>query len=78
MVPMDQTDQELVRELLVPTRRLNMARVCRMLRLERARRTVCGACGATAWFVPQHDRYFHADGSDNQRCWIAYSRGEVL
>lgn len=71
------TDDALIRELLIPTRRLNVARLRRALRAERARRAVCGACGRAAWFVPQADRFFHADGSENRTCWLAYSRGEV-
>lgn len=71
------TDDALIRELLIPTRRLNVARLRRALRVERARQSVCGACGAPAWFVPQADRFLHADGSDNRLCWAAYSRGEV-
>lgn len=71
------SDEALVRDLLRPTGRLNRRRVLAALRVERARHSVCGACGAPAWLVPQPDRYFHADGSDNDACWLTYSRGEV-
>lgn len=71
------SDEDLVRGLKCPTGRLNTWRVLAALRVERARHSVCGACGAPAWLVPQPDRYFHADGSDNGACWLAYTRGEV-
>ncbi|SIA66127.1 Uncharacterised protein [Mycobacteroides abscessus subsp. abscessus] len=71
------TDDALIRELLIPTRRLNVARLRRALRVERARQSICRACGRPAWYVPRPDRFFHADGSDNRTCWLAYSRGEV-
>lgn len=71
------TDEALVRALKRPTGRLNTWRVLAALRVERARYGTCGACGAPAWYVPQPDRFFHADGSDNDPCWLAYSRGEV-
>ncbi|SHU27990.1 Uncharacterised protein [Mycobacteroides abscessus subsp. abscessus] len=71
------TDEALVRALKRPTGRLNTRRVLAALHVERARQSVCEACGRAAWYVPRPDRFFHADGSDNRTCWLAYSRGEV-
>lgn len=38
---------------------------------------VCPACGAKAVYSPPIDRYLHADGSANDRCWVRTVRGDT-
>lgn len=37
----------------------------------------CPACSADSSYFRELDRYVHYDGSDNQACWRAISRGEA-
>ncbi|QJS13219.1 hypothetical protein HKX69_30035 [Streptomyces argyrophyllae] len=37
----------------------------------------CPVCKADVVYVRCLDRYVHEDGSDNRKCWLAVSRGEV-
>lgn len=38
----------------------------------------CPACGAQAHYLPQMDRYYHDDGSDNRKCFVDLHRGKRL
>lgn len=37
----------------------------------------CPACSAPSHYLAELDRYAHADGSANQPCWLAISRGDL-
>ncbi|MCT2282371.1 hypothetical protein M3G91_32715 [Micromonospora chalcea] len=37
----------------------------------------CPACSAPSHYITELDRYAHADGSDNQPCWLAITRGQT-
>jgi predicted GIY-YIG superfamily endonuclease len=38
----------------------------------------CPACDKPAIYSRARDRCFHRDGSGNERCWLAITRGEVV
>jgi hypothetical protein len=37
----------------------------------------CPVCKTEVVYSRSLDRYVHYDGSDNRKCWLAVSRGEV-
>ena len=36
---------------------------------------VCPCCGVPAYYAADLDRWVHADGSANARCWVEMSKG---
>lgn len=39
--------------------------------------TRCPACSTPAHHHPEADRFFHADGSENDTCWLALAEAEA-
>lgn len=37
----------------------------------------CPVCDRGAFLVHSAERYFHTDGTDNDKCWLAILRGQV-
>ncbi|WP_131721871.1 MULTISPECIES: hypothetical protein [Mycolicibacterium] len=39
---------------------------------------ICPACGKSAHLILSEDRFFHADGTDNEQCWRETLRGHTI
>jgi len=37
----------------------------------------CPGCGSPALYIRQLDRYVHSDGTLNDDCWVACTRGDI-
>ena len=63
-------------DAFIPEWQLNLFRNALTAMAER-KRMECATCGKRVDYLSGVDRYYHRDGTDNNACWLAATRGGV-